>query len=91
MGYTNSRAAMKCWDPHTKKLKYCSYTKFDKHYNKFVKLWLHDSELMTGKNNSTPTTLKTDHTYRIFIKDDIYEVNVNSPPKVTRIGIFSQY
>ena len=24
MDYTNRRATMKLWDPHTKKLKYCS-------------------------------------------------------------------
>ena len=35
MGYKNIRATMKWWDPHTKKLKYCSYTKMDEHNNKF--------------------------------------------------------
>ena len=29
MGYTKIIATMKWWDPHTKKLKYCSYVKFD--------------------------------------------------------------
>ena len=33
VGYKNSRATMKCWDPHTKKLKYCSSAKFDEHNN----------------------------------------------------------
>ena len=27
MGYINSRSTMKCWDPHTKRLKYCSSEK----------------------------------------------------------------
>ena len=37
MGYTNSRAIIKLWDPHTKRLKYCSSEKFDEHNNKFGK------------------------------------------------------
>ena len=37
MGYTNRRATMKLWDPHTKKLKYYSHAKFDEHNNKFGK------------------------------------------------------
>ena len=39
MGYTKIRVTIKWWDPHTKKLKYFSYSKFDEHYNKFVKVW----------------------------------------------------
>ena len=58
MGYTNSRATMKCWDPHTRKLKYCSSEKFDEHNNKFGIRWSQGSELMLGTNNSTLSKLK---------------------------------
>ena len=37
MGYTNSRATMKWWDPRTKKIKHFSSAKFDEHNNKFGK------------------------------------------------------
>ena len=37
MSYINDIATMKGWYPHTKKLKYCSYEKFDEHNNKFGK------------------------------------------------------
>ena len=33
--YKNFRDKMKWWDAHTKKLKYCSSTKFDEHNNIF--------------------------------------------------------
>ena len=36
MGYTNSRATIKWWDPHTKKLKYCLSEKFDERNSTFV-------------------------------------------------------
>ena len=39
MGYNNNIYTIKWWDPHTKKLKYFSYAKFDEHNNKFGKLW----------------------------------------------------
>ena len=39
MGYTNRRAMLKWWDPHTKKFRYFSSAKFDEHNNKFVKVW----------------------------------------------------
>ena len=35
MGYTNTRATMKWWDTHTKKLKYYSSIKFDEYNKKF--------------------------------------------------------
>ena len=60
MGYTNNRATMKLWDPHTKRLKYCSSEKIDDHNNKFGKGWSPGSELMLGTNISTLTTLKID-------------------------------
>ena len=60
MGYTNIRATMKWRDSRTKKLKYYSYEKFDEHNNMFDKGWSPGSELTTGKNISTLTTLKTE-------------------------------
>ena len=56
MGYTNRRATMKWWDPHTKNLKYCLYGIFDEHNNKFVKEWSPGYELMLEKNTSTLPT-----------------------------------
>ena len=58
MGYTNSRETMKWWDPHTKKLKYFSYAKFDEHNNRFRKGWYPSSALMTSTNVSALQTLK---------------------------------
>ena len=58
MGYTNTTYTIKWWYPHTKKLKYFSSAKFDEHNNKFGKVWSLRSELMTGTNISTLTTLK---------------------------------
>ena len=43
---------------HTKKLKYCSSEKLDENNNKFGKGWSPVSELVTGTNVSTITTLK---------------------------------
>ena len=50
MGYNDDRTAMKWWDHHTKKLKYCSYAKFDGHNNKFGKGWSHSYELINEKH-----------------------------------------
>ena len=91
MGYTSSIATMKWWDPYTKRLKYCSYKKFDEHNNKFVKGWSPGSELMLGTNISTLPTLKDDLSDYPFIKDDIFEVNFNFPPRFTPIVIVTQY
>ena len=91
MGYTNSRVTMKWWDPHTKKLKYCSSTKFYEHNDKFGKGWSPGSELMLGKNTSTLPTLKIDTSDHNFIKGYIFEVNVNLPPRHTPIGIVEKY
>ena len=52
MGYTNSRATIKWWNPHTKKLKYFSSVKFDEHNNTFGKVWSPGSELILSKNIS---------------------------------------
>ena len=60
MGYTNIRATIKLWDPHTKKLKYCSSVEFDEHNNKFGRVWPPGFELMLGTNISTPKTLEID-------------------------------
>ena len=56
MGYNNSIAKMKCWDPHTNKLKYCTFEKNYEHNNKFGKVWSPGYEYMTGTNISTLTT-----------------------------------
>ena len=53
--------------------------------------WSPGSELTLGKNNSTPTKLKIDLSYHPFIKNDIFEVNVNFSPRETLIGIVTQY
>ena len=90
MGYTNSRATMKWWYPHTKILKCCSYAKFDEHNNKYGKGWSPGSELMLGTNISTLTTLTIDLSDYPFIKYDIFEGNVNFPPRSTLIGIVTQ-
>ena len=81
---------MKWWGPHTKKIKYCSSAKFDEHNNKFGKRWSKYSELMLITNNFTPPILKTDLSYHPFVKGDIFEVNVNLPPRGTPIGVVSQ-
>ena len=56
MIYTNIRATIKWWDPHTKKLKYCSSETFDENNNKLGKGWSPGSEIMTSKNISTLPT-----------------------------------
>ena len=91
MCYKNIRAKIKWWDPHTKKLKYCSYEKFDEHNNKFGKVLSPGSELVLGKNISTLPTLKIDLSYHPFIKDDIFEVNDNFPLRGNTIGIIVKY
>ena len=60
MGYENNRPTMKWCDPHTKKLKYCSYEKFDERNNKFGKGSSPGSVLMIGTNITTLPTLKID-------------------------------
>ena len=90
MGYTNIRSKMKWWDPHTKKLKYGSSENFDEHKNKFGKGWSPGSELMLGTNISTLPTLKSDLSYNPFIKDYIFEGNVNFTPMGTPIDTITQ-
>ena len=90
MGQTNSRATMKWWYQHTKKLKYCSSGNFDEHNNIFGKGWSPGSKLMLGTNISALPTLKIDLSDHSFIKYDIFEVNVNFTPRGTPIGIVSQ-
>ena len=91
MGYTDIRATMKWWDPHRKRLKYCSCTKFDEHNHNFEKVWSPGSELMLDTTTSTLPTLKIDLSYHPFIKDSIFEGNVNFPPRGTPICITTQY
>ena len=80
MGYTNSRDTMKCWEPYTKKLEYCSSEKSGEHSNKFGKGWSPGSEIMLVANTSTFPTLKIDLSDHPFIIDDIFGVYVNFPP-----------
>ena len=91
MGYKNSRSTMKWWDPHKKRLKYCSSAKFDEYKNKFGKGWSLGSELMLGTNTSTLPTLKSDISDHLFIKGDIFEGIFNFPPRYTPLGIATQY
>ena len=49
MSYTNIRATIKWWGPHTKTLKYCSSAKIDEHNNKFGKGWSPGSEPIVVK------------------------------------------
>ena len=90
MGYTNIITTMKWWYPHTKKLKYYSYTKFDEHNNKFGKGSSPGYELITGTNISTLPTLKIYISNLPFITYYIFEVADNFPPRSTTIGILSQ-
>ena len=90
MGHINSRSTMKWWDPRTKKLKYCSSKTIDEYNNKFGKVWSPGYELMLGTNTSTLPTLKTDLSYHPIIKNDIFEINVNFPPRGTPVGIVTQ-
>ena len=91
MGYTNSRATIKLWDQHRNKPKYFPFVKFDEHTNKFGKIWSAVYKIMLGTNISTSTILKTDLSDYPFIKDDVFEVNVNFPPRGTPIVIVTQY
>ena len=58
MSYTNSRATMKLWDPHTKKFKYFSSGIVDERNNKFGKGWSPGYELMLVTNTATLPILK---------------------------------
>ena len=72
MGYTSIGDKIKWWYPHTKKLKYCSSTKFDKHNNKILKVRSPGYEIMNGANISTLPTLEVDISDHTFIKYDIF-------------------
>ena len=91
MVYTNSRATMKWWDPHIKKLKYLLSAKSDKNNNKFGKGWSPGSELKLITNYTSLTTFKIDLSDHPFIKYDGFEVNINFTPRVTPIVIVTQY
>ena len=79
MGYTNRRATIKWLYPHTRIIKHYSCAKFYEHNNKFGKGWSPGSELMLVTNIFTLPTLKIDLLDHPFIKDDIFEGNVNFP------------
>ena len=91
MGYTNIWSTMKCWYPQTKKVRYCLFANFYEYKNKFGKWWSTGSELMLGTNTSTLTTSKIDLSDHTFIKNDIFEVDVNLSPGGTPIGIVRKY
>ena len=81
---------MKWWDPHTKRLKYCSSEKIDEHKNKFVKGWPPISELILGTNIYTLPTLKIDLSDYPIFKYDIFEGNINFTPRGNPIGIITK-
>ena len=85
MVYTMSIDTMKCWDQHTKKIKYFLSAKFDGHKNKYGIGWSLGSELMFGTHTSTLLKLKIDLSYNPFIKYNIFEVNISLPSRGTPI------
>ena len=91
MGYTNIRAAIKQWYPHTKKLKYCLYAKFDEHSNKFGKGWSHDSNMLNVKDTYDLPTIKMDIYYHPLIKEDLFEATVTFSQRFTPILIINYY
>ena len=91
VGYSNIRATIKWWDLHTKIIKYCLSVKSDEHNNKFGKLWLTRSQLMTGTNFYILPKFKSDLSYHPFIKYDIFEFNVTFLPRGSHIDIDVQY
>ena len=90
MGYTNRRAIKKFWDLHTKTLN-TAHLQFYVHNNKFRKGWSPSSELMTGKNVPTLTTIINDLSDTPFIENDIFEVTVKFSPRGTLIGTIDEY
>ena len=77
MSYTNIISTMKWWDPHKKRLKYCSPKNIYKLNTKFCKGLSPGSELMLGTNISNLPTLKIDLSDHPFLKDYIFEDNFN--------------
>ena len=86
MCYDNRRVTMKWWDQYSKKLRYFSSAKFDKHNNKFGKGWSSGSALINGKNISALTTLKDYLPDHLFIKYYIFEATLSFPPMGNPIG-----
>ena len=82
---------MKWWYPHKKRPKTFSSAKLNEHNNKFGNGWSPGSELMIVTNISTLPTLKNDLSDHPFLKDDIFDGNVNFTPRGTPIGITTQY
>ena len=72
MVYTNSRATIKLWYPHTKKLKYWLSAKFDEHNNNFGKGWSPGSNILKGKYTSAIPTIKIDLSDHPCIECDIF-------------------
>ena len=90
VGYINIRETIKWWDPHTKKLKYYSFSKCNEYNNKFFKGWSPGYSLMNGTSIVSLPTLKIDISYHPLIKDDIFEAEVKFPPRDTTIVIVAQ-
>ena len=65
--------------------------KCEEHINKFGEIWSPSSELMTCTNVSNLPALKFDPSDQLFIKYDIFEVTVISPPSGDPIDIIAQY
>ena len=82
---------MKWWDPHTRKIKYFSYAKFDKNNNKFGKGWYPGSNMLKVTDISDLPTVKIDLYYHPLIKDDIFEATVAFPKRGTPICIITYY
>ena len=59
MGYTNSRATIKPWEPPTNKYRYFQSKNVEEHNNTFGKGWSPGSGFITITNIPTLTTLKT--------------------------------
>ena len=75
----------------TKKLRYCSSTKFDENNNKFGRGWSPGSVIILGTNTYALPKLKIYLSDNLLIKYDIFEVNANLPPRGIPIGIVAQY
>ena len=61
--------------------------KIDEHNNKFGKECSPGSEIMLDTNTSALKILKIDLSDHPFIKNNIFEVNINLPPRGIPIGI----
>ena len=91
MGYTNSIATIKWWDPHTNKLKYYISVIIYKHNNNFGKVWSPGSNILKIIDTSSLLTIKMYLSDHLFVKYDIFEATVKFPPRGTPIVIITYY